>query len=73
MAIGCPQISSLAFQNFAKHYGFQHKLSSPRYAKSNGEVERAVQTVKNLLNKSHDPYLALLAYRRSFLTLSGAM
>ena len=26
---------------------------------------RAVQTVKNLLKKSHEPYLALLAYRTS--------
>uniref|UniRef100_A0A8C5BZ49 Uncharacterized protein n=1 Tax=Gadus morhua TaxID=8049 RepID=A0A8C5BZ49_GADMO len=29
----------------------------------NGEAERAVQTVKNLLTKASDPYLALLAYR----------
>ena len=30
---------------------------------SNGEAERAVQTVKSILKKGGDPYLALLAYR----------
>ncbi|KAE8284596.1 Retrovirus-related Pol polyprotein from transposon 17.6 Protease [Larimichthys crocea] len=30
---------------------------------SNGEAERAVRTVKALLKKSSDPYLALMAYR----------
>ncbi|KAJ8012600.1 hypothetical protein DPEC_G00044550 [Dallia pectoralis] len=30
---------------------------------SNGEVERAVRTIKSLLKKSSDPYLALMAYR----------
>ena len=29
----------------------------------NGEAERAVQTIKNLLTKNDDPYLALLSYR----------
>ena len=63
MSDGGLQFSSFAFQNFANHYGFHHALSSPKYAQSNGEAERAVQTVKNLLKKSYDPYLALLAYR----------
>ena len=30
---------------------------------SNGEAERGVQMVKNLMKKCDDPYLALLAYR----------
>ena len=55
------QFSFFLFQNFAKHYGFHHTFSSLRYVQSNGEEERAVQTIKNLL-KSHDPYFALLAY-----------
>ena len=37
--------------------------SSPVFPRSNGEVERAVQTAKNMLKKSNEPEKALLAYR----------
>jgi len=58
-----PQYASNDCANFAKDYSFVHVTSSPRYAQSNGEAERAVQTVKRLFNKSTDLHLALLAYR----------
>ena len=58
-----PQYKLIEFQKFAKEYGFNHERSSPRYSQSDGEAERAVQTVKNLLKKNSDPYLGLMIYR----------
>lgn len=37
-----------------------HISSSPKYPQSNGEAQHALQTIKNLLKKSCDPYWALL-------------
>ena len=58
-----PQYSCLAYPEFAKEYEFKHVTSSPHYPQSNGEAERVVRTIKQLLKKSKDPYRALLAYR----------
>ena len=58
-----PQYSSEAYADFAREFQFQHVTSSPHYPQSNGEAERAVQTVKNLMKKDGDPYLAMLSYR----------
>ncbi|GJQ81969.1 hypothetical protein Trydic_g4702, partial [Trypoxylus dichotomus] len=59
----------LDFGKFASEYGFTHVTSSPRYAQSNGLVERTIQTVKNTVKKSRldgtDPYLALLMLRNT--------
>ena len=55
-----PQFDS---QEMSASYGFQHKSSSPHYPQSNGQAERMIQTVKRLLKKSSDPYMALLIYR----------
>ena len=58
-----PQYTSEAFEQFAKSYGFDHITSSPYFLQSNGEAERAVQTIKNLMKKEDDMYLAILSYR----------
>ena len=58
-----PQFAGREFQDFANAYGFTLITSSPRYPRSNGEAERAVQTAKALLKKNKDLYLGLLAYR----------
>ena len=58
-----PSFNPVTFAKFADDYGFKHEPSSPKYPQSIGEVERAVKTVKSLLRKSVDPYLALMAYR----------
>ena len=50
-------------KEFATHYGFHHRTSSPYYPQGNGHAERAVKTVKNLLSNTEDPWLALLNYR----------
>ena len=57
------QFDSREFTTFSTDWQLQHITSSPRYPHSNGEVERAVQTKKTVLNKSSDEYLALLNYR----------
>lgn len=58
-----PQYSSQEFARFASSYGFSHVTSSPRYPQSNGQVERMVQTIKQMLKKSPDPHIAVLSYR----------
>jgi len=59
------QFISDKFQTFLKLMDVTHITSSPRYPQSNGEAERAVQTVKKLLNKNDNLHMALCAYRDS--------
>lgn len=64
-----PQYASAEFKDFAESWEFRHHTSSPGHAQSNGQAERTVQTVKNLLKKSEgnngDPYISLLEYRNT--------
>lgn len=61
-----PEFSSNKFKEFSKNWNFQHVTSSPRYPQSNGQVERTVQTIKNMMKKTEydqtDFNLALLEY-----------
>ena len=58
-----PQFSAESYAQFAKEYNFKYVTSSPYHPQGNGEAEHAVGTVKNLLKKEKDPYLALLSYQ----------
>ena len=61
-----PQFTSDEFKNFSRTWKFKSITSSPRYPKSNGRVENAVQAAKRLMKKAKkdnfDVYLAILDY-----------
>ena len=44
--------SSHEFEQFMTSYDIEHVTSSPHYPQSNGKVENAIKTAKNLLKKS---------------------
>ena len=50
-------------KKFADTYGFTLLTSSPHYPQSNGLAKQTIQTIKELLQDSPDPYLALLSFR----------
>ena len=64
-----PQFTSTEFKEFSRQWNFVHVTSSPAYPQSNGKVEAAVNSAKNVMRKSRkartDPYLALLEYRNT--------
>ena len=61
--------ASREFNDSAKEWGIKLTTSSPMYPQSNGQSERAVQTMKNMLKKANaegrDPNLELLTYRNT--------
>ena len=60
-----PCYSSEQFKQFSQDWCFAHVTSSPGYPQSNGQSERSVKTLKEMLEKSDDPYKALLSYRNT--------
>ncbi|UYV73632.1 K02A2.6-like, partial [Cordylochernes scorpioides] len=64
-----PPFNSTGFKNFAQKYEFKHKTSSPKYPRSNGQVERTIQTIKGLIIKAvksgRDPNLALMEFNNT--------
>lgn len=62
-----PQYDSLDFKAFATSWGFTHITSSPHYPRSNGFIERTIQTIKATMRKAKqagdDVYMALLTLR----------
>ena len=47
-----PPLQSKEFAKFLSGLGIKHTISSPGYPRSNGFIERHIQTVKNMLFKS---------------------
>ncbi|UYV70481.1 K02A2.6-like, partial [Cordylochernes scorpioides] len=64
-----PPFNSTGLKNFAQKYEFKHQTSSPKYPRSNGQVERTIQTIKGLIIKAvksgRDPNLALMEFNNT--------
>ena len=60
-----PCFKSHKFQSFCNVFDIQHLTSSPHYHESNGRVERAIQTIKQMIKKTkcdEEMTMALIAY-----------
>ena len=51
-----PPFQSKEFAKFLSDLGIKHTTSSPGYPRSNGSIERHIQTVKNMLSKSSNTW-----------------
>lgn len=64
-----PPFSSNEFAAFTAQWQIEHITSSPYHSRSNGMVEKAIGTIKNIFKKclvdKTDPYLAILQYRNT--------
>ncbi|GFU21599.1 transposon Tf2-12 polyprotein, partial [Nephila pilipes] len=64
---GGPPFNSNLMTNFFREWGIKHHVTPPHFPRANGQIERAVQTVKNSLTKAADEgkdlYVVLLDYR----------
>ena len=58
-----PTFHSAELGDFFRKLDIQHVASSPKFPQSDGEAERAVQTVKSLMHKNLNLRMALCAYR----------
>ena len=63
--------ASHELQIFASSRGFKITTSSLRYPQSSGMSERTIGTMKQLLRKAEDPFVALLEYRNTHVTGIG--
>lgn len=67
----CDNMPFLSYEckNFSKDWNFEFCTSSPKYPRSNGQAERAVQTAKLMFKKCSydnvDIHLALLEFRNT--------
>ena len=66
-----PQFSSREFSTFCNEWGIKHTTSSPHLPRSNGEVERCIQTIKRAWKKTDDKHLAILDYNTTPLSNCG--
>ncbi|KAJ8893096.1 hypothetical protein PR048_005679 [Dryococelus australis] len=57
------QFTSWEFQQFARDYGISHSTSIPICPQSNGAAESSAAVSKNILMKSQDSNIGLLAYQ----------
>ena len=58
-----PQFNLIEFTEFVQQYDFTHNTSSPHFPASNGQAERTVQIIRQLLKNADDYHLVLLSYR----------
>ena len=68
----CIPFNSFKLKNYAIEFGFQIQTSSHDYAQFNGQSERTVETVKQLMRKaleeSNDVQLTLLHSRNTLVS-----